>query len=148
MVNCSQKIVKDINFLPFWLCIWKWRLKNPPFCPLTFFQKHKEKTRNTNFSTLKINSLGVNCSGRGPKIKAQPPLHKRFKGEGKSYTKNWSKNNTLPNQGIVPTNASSGGRSELADLVLAIRARSAMPTGCLRNFRFKPCTIAMRGGVL
>ena len=33
-----------------------------------------------------FNSLGVNCSGRGAKIKAQPPLHKKCKGEGKSYT--------------------------------------------------------------
>ena len=34
----------------------------------------------------KINSFGINCSGGGQKIKAQPPLHKRCKGEGKSYT--------------------------------------------------------------
>ena len=33
-----------------------------------------------------INSFGVNCSGGGQKIKAQHPLHKRCKGEGKRYT--------------------------------------------------------------
>ena len=79
---------------------------------------------------------------------AETPLHKRCKGEGKSYTIGWSKKWQLPNWGIEPTAASIFKRFELGEPVLTIRARSAIPTVYLRNSRFKLFTIVIREGVL
>ena len=56
-----------------------------PNQPLNFFL-HNRYLFNVIYKPLDINSFGVNCSGGGQKIKAQPPLHKRCKGEGKIYT--------------------------------------------------------------
>ena len=78
-----------------------------------------------------FNSVGVNGSGGGQKIKAHPPLHKRCKGEGKRYTISWSKIDKLPNRGIEPTTASIGVRFKLGEPVLAIRACTAVLTGYL-----------------
>ena len=95
-----------------------------------------------------LNRICANGSGGGQKIKAQPNLHKRCKGEGKSYTMSWTKIDKLPNRGIEPTTASIGVRFELGEPVLAIRARAAIPPGYLRKERFKLFTIVIREGLL
>ena len=79
---------------------------------------------------------------------AKNPLHKRCKGEGKSYTTGWSNKWQLSNQGIEPTTASIGTRFELGEPVLAVRARTALPIGYLRIYRFKLFTNVIREGVL
>ena len=55
------------------------------------------------------------------------------KGRAKATPQVDQKCDELPNRGIEPTTASIGGRFELGEPVLAIRACSAIPTGYLQN---------------
>ena len=67
----------------------------------------------TSLSTYIINRVCSICSKREQKIKAQPPLHRRCKREGKSYTISWSKKincqseklNTRPPALVVASNS-------------------------------------------
>ena len=54
----------------------------------------------------------------------------------------------MSNWGIEPISASIGVRFELRKPVLAISARSAIPTGYLRDLKFKLFTMVIQESVL